>query len=39
MMLPWQKETLTLKVGDWIIWQDEAVGTGDGLPAPKTGTL
>jgi len=24
-MDPWQKETLNIKVGDWIIWQDEAV--------------
>jgi len=21
----WQKETLGLKVGDWIVWQDEAI--------------
>ena len=25
-MDPWQKETLNLQVGDWIIWQDEAIG-------------
>ena len=24
-MDPWQKETLNLKVGDTIIWQDEAI--------------
>ena len=31
-MAPWQKETLNLKVGDWIIWQDEAVEL-EGQPA------
>jgi len=29
-MDPWQKESLNLKVGDWIIWQDEAIETQDG---------
>jgi len=24
-MDPWRKEALGLKVGDWIIWQGEAV--------------
>jgi len=24
-MDPWRKETLNLQVGDFIIWQDEAV--------------
>ncbi len=24
-MYPWQKETLNLKVGDWIVWRDEAI--------------
>ena len=24
-MNPWQKETLGLKVGDFIVWQDEAI--------------
>ena len=24
-MHPWQKETLNLQVGDFIVWQDEAV--------------
>ncbi len=24
-MAPWQKETLNLKVGDFIIWRDEAI--------------
>ncbi len=24
-MNPWQKETLGLKVGDWIVWRDEAI--------------
>ncbi len=24
-MDPWQKETLGLEVGDWIVWRDEAV--------------
>ncbi len=24
-MDPWQKETLNLQVGDFIIWQDEAI--------------
>ena len=28
----WQKESLGLKVGDWIIWQDEAVEV-EGQPA------
>jgi len=31
-MAPWQKETLNLKVGDWIIWQDEAIEV-EGQPA------
>ena len=31
-MDPWQKETLGLKVGDWIIWQDEAIEV-EGQPA------
>ena len=31
-MDPWQKETLNLKVGDFIIWQDEAVEV-EGQPA------
>ena len=34
-MDPWQKETLNLKVGDWIIWQDEAVEV-EGQPAVVT---
>jgi len=29
-MDPWQKETLNLQVGDFIIWQDEAIETEDG---------
>ncbi len=29
-MNPWQKESLKLKVGDWIIWRDEAIETEDG---------
>ncbi len=28
----WQKETLGLKVGNWIIWQDEAIEL-EGQPA------
>ena len=24
-MHPWRKESLNLKVGDWIVWQDEAI--------------
>ena len=31
-MNPWQKESLNLEVGDWIIWQDEAV-EAEGQPA------
>ncbi len=31
-MDPWQKETLGLKVGDFIIWQDEAIEL-EGQPA------
>ena len=31
-MDPWQKETLNLQVGDFIIWQDEAVEM-EGQPA------
>ncbi len=28
----WRKETLNLEVGDWIIWQDEAIEV-EGQPA------
>ncbi len=31
-MDPWQKETLGLQVGDFIIWQDEAIEL-EGQPA------
>ncbi len=31
-MDPWQKETLGLQVGDWIVWQDEAIEL-EGQPA------
>ncbi len=31
-MYPWQKESLGLQVGDWIIWQDEAIEL-EGQPA------
>ncbi len=31
-MAPWQKESLGLKVGDFIIWQDEAIEM-EGQPA------
>ncbi len=31
-MDPWQKETLNLQVGDFIIWQDEAIEV-EGRPA------
>ena len=31
-MNPWQKESLNLEVGDWIMWQDEAV-EAEGQPA------
>ncbi len=31
-MYPWQKETLNLQVGDFIIWQDEAFKM-EGQPA------
>ncbi len=26
----WQQQSLNLKVGDWIIWRDEAIETQDG---------
>ncbi len=29
-MNSWQKQSLNLKVGDWIVWQDEAIETEDG---------
>ncbi len=29
----WQKESLNLKVGDWIVWQDEAIEL-EGQPTP-----
>ncbi len=34
-MDPWRKETLNLEVGDFIIWQDEAVEV-EGQPAVVT---
>ena len=34
-MDPWQKETLGLQVGDFIIWQDEAIEV-EGQPAVVT---
>ena len=34
-MDPWRKETLNLEVGDWIIWQDEAIEV-EGQPAVVT---
>ncbi len=34
-MNPWQKESLNLKVGDFIIWQDEAIEV-EGQPAVVT---
>jgi len=34
-MDPWQKETLNLKVGNFIIWQDEAIEV-EGQPAVVT---
>ncbi len=34
-MDPWQKETLNLKVGDTIIWRDEAIEI-EGQPAVVT---
>ncbi len=34
-MDPWQKESLNLKVGDTIIWQDEAIEV-EGQPAVVT---
>ena len=37
-MDPWQKETLNLKVGDFIIWQDEAVEV-EGQPAFVTPSM
>jgi len=35
MMNPWQRKSLNLKVGDFIIWQDEAVEV-EGQPAVVT---
>ena len=26
----WQKQSLNLKVGDWIVWRDEAIESEDG---------
>ena len=34
-MDPWQKETLNLKVGDFIVWRDEAIEV-EGQPAVVT---
>jgi len=34
-MDPWRKESLNLQVGDWIIWQDEAIEV-EGQPAVVT---
>ncbi len=34
-MDPWRKETLSLQVGDFIIWQDEAIEV-EGQPAVVT---
>ena len=34
-MDPWQKETLGLEIGDFIIWQDEAIEV-EGQPAVVT---
>ncbi len=34
-MGPWRKETLNLEVGDFIIWQDEAIEV-EGQPAVVT---
>ena len=34
-MDPWQKESLGLQVGDFIIWQDEAIEV-EGQPAVVT---
>ena len=34
-MNPWRKETLNLQVGDFIIWQDEAIEV-EGQPAVVT---
>ena len=30
MMNPWQRQSLNLEVGDWIIWRGEAIETEDG---------
>ncbi len=35
MMDPWQKESFNLKVGDFIIWKDEAIEV-EGQPAVVT---
>ncbi len=34
-MVPWRKETLNLKVGDFIIWKDEVIEV-EGQPAVIT---
>jgi len=36
-MAPWQKESLNLQVGDWIIWRDEAIETEDGAAFVTSG--
>ncbi len=33
--MPWQKESLGLEVGDWIIWRGEAIAL-EGQPAVVT---
>ena len=37
-MNPWRKESLGLQVGDWIIWQDEAIEM-EGKPAVVTPSM
>ena len=33
--MPWQKESLNLEIGDWVVWQDEAV-EAEGQPTVIT---
>ncbi len=36
-MNPWQKETLGLQVGDWIVWRDEAIEKENGAALVSPG--
>ncbi len=36
-MVSWQKETLGLQVGDWIVWRDEAIEKEHGVALVSPG--